>query len=169
MQIRAVRWFVVWLFPVAGPASGRCSVSVCLWSKQTCKCSGRQNRHHKAGDCYGERGCFVPPTDSAEDVLRCLCVQQPRRRKSASCETEYWCLSLCFPSFILPRLLWKGSFFFFFLPLWLIPVTQSRRSGACCQEKFVWMLKNVEEGLACTMSFAFPLKMLGEKSEGFHL
>lgn len=60
-------------------------------------------------------------------------------------------------------------FFIFSLPLWLIPVTQSRRSGAYCQEKFVWMLKNVDEGLACTMSFAFPLKMLGEKSEGFRL
>lgn len=34
-------------------------------------------------------------------------------------------------------------------------------------KKFVWILKNVGEGLACRMSFAFPFKMLGEKCKCF--
>lgn len=88
---------------------------------------------------------------------------QPPARLNIGCLS----CSVFFPLFCLGFC--EKASFFFFLPLWLIPVMQSRGSNAWCQEKFVWMLKNVEEGLACTMSFAFPLKMLGEKSEGFHL
>lgn len=54
----------------------------------------------------------------------------------------------------------------FSLSFGLIPIMQSHRS-ACCRENFVWTLKNVEEGLACVMSFAFPLKMPGEKCKCF--
>lgn len=87
--------------------------------------------------------CMLSSTDAETQPLRALTRQDP----------------VCLHSSVLFTFIFLTvQKLLFSLRLWLIPVMQSHRQ-ARCQGK-VWILKNVEKGLACRMSFAFLFQML---------